>query len=456
MMKVTKSLLHKITNHSRIFDATLEIYNQVLGFIIDVIYREFENLDDYTVKNIVPAVEKLIHTTKSNPHPKYRGFNQCFYKFPSYFRRSAIASAFGKVKSYRSNLKNWEEERKIALFAGKVFKKNPPKLQLEHREFPVFYRHNMFERTSETTAQIKVFHQSDWVWVDITFKDQDLYKRGVWSWKENNPKLIKVGKKYFLNMSYSSQVTLNKTKVNDQRVCAVDIGLTKSAVCSIMDAKGTVLARKFINQPIEKDRLYTMTNKLRKAQRKSGWITAPNFWRRINGLQKHIVHHTSHEIVKFAAEHQCDAIVFEYLDKIKMPKGYWGARKLRFKLRYWRKKGIQNKVEEMAHYLGIRISRVNARNTSALAYDGSGKVERNHKKDLATFTMGKVYHADLSASYNIGARYFIRAYQKTTSERKWLSLQAKVPALAKRTSQTLSSFISLNQALEAPKVSSIA
>ncbi|SDJ22585.1 transposase, IS605 OrfB family, central region [Alteribacillus bidgolensis] len=203
-----------------------------------------------------------------------------------------------------------------------------------------------------------------------------------------------------------------------------------------MDAKGTVLGRNFI----EKDRLYTMTNKLRKAQVTSGWISAPNFWRRINGIQTHIVNHTSHKIVKFAHEHGCDVIVFEYLDYMRVPKGFWGAKKLRFKLRYWRKKSIQNKVEEMAHYLGIRISRVNARNTSALAFDGSGKVKRNDKKDLATFTTGKVYHADLSASYNIGARYFIRSYQKSISEKKWLSLQAKVPELAKRTQQTLSSF----------------
>ncbi|WP_249315659.1 transposase [Bacillus sp. FJAT-49711] len=58
----------------------------------------------------------------------------------------------------------------------------------------------------------------------------------------------------------------------------------------------------------------------------------------------------------------------------------------------------------MAHYIGIRMTRVNPRNTSALAYDGSGKVKRNDKKDLSTFTTGKVYHADLSASYNIAAR----------------------------------------------------
>ncbi|QQK77174.1 hypothetical protein HUG15_17380 [Salicibibacter cibarius] len=245
-MNIAKTLSHKITNHSRIFDATLDIYNDALTFItfiIEVIDKEFDNLDEMTTKSIVPAVERLIHTTESNPSPKYRAFNARFHKFPSYFRRSAIAAAFGKVKSYRSNLRNWEEEKAIALSEGKNFKKNPPRLQLKHKEFPVFYRGNMFNRTSDKTAQIKIFDNNDWVWVDITFKDQDLYKRGVWDWKENNPTLVKAGKKYFLNVSYQSNVTLNKTKINDQKICAVDLGINNSAVCSVMDIKGTVLAR---------------------------------------------------------------------------------------------------------------------------------------------------------------------------------------------------------------------
>ncbi|WP_142303544.1 hypothetical protein [Evansella halocellulosilytica] len=164
MMKIAKTLSHKITNHSRIFDATLEVYNHALSFIIDIIEKEFDHLDDMTTKSIVPLVEKLIHTTKSNPLPKYREFNSLFYKFPSYFRRGAIATAFGKVKSYRSHYRNWEEEKAIVLSEGRKFKKKPPRLQLEHKEFPVFYRGNMFERTSDTTAQIKVFHKNDWVW----------------------------------------------------------------------------------------------------------------------------------------------------------------------------------------------------------------------------------------------------------------------------------------------------
>ncbi|WP_246476449.1 hypothetical protein [Salicibibacter cibi] len=84
--------------------------------------------------------------------------------------------------------------------------------------------------------------------------------------KKTTLRLLK-SEKYFLNVSYQSKVTLNKAKMNDQKVCAVDLGINNSAVCSVMDIKGTVLARKFINQPNEKDRLYTLTNKLRQAQR---------------------------------------------------------------------------------------------------------------------------------------------------------------------------------------------
>jgi putative transposase len=140
-------------------------------------------------------------------------------------------------------------------------------------------------------------------------------------------------------------------------------------------------------------------------------------------------------------------IVFEFLDRMKIPKGFYGARRLRFKLHYWSKKGIQNKVQEMATYLGVRISRINPRNTSALAFDGSGKVKRNDKKDLCVFTTGKQYHTDLNASYNIGARYFTRGILKSFSEKKRLSVQAKVPELTAKTSITLASLISLRKAL---------
>src|SRR5699024_10432050 len=120
-MKIAKTLKYKITSHTRIFDETLTIYNEALSFIIRVIDSEFTDLKGITTTAITAPVEKLIHRTKSNPSPKYSEFNERFYKFPSYLRRSAIISAFGKVRSYRSLYNNWEQERKEALENGKKF-----------------------------------------------------------------------------------------------------------------------------------------------------------------------------------------------------------------------------------------------------------------------------------------------------------------------------------------------
>ena len=444
----TKTIPNKILSHGeKTFKPTLVIYRDALTFIIDVMDKEFtSSLDDITTKDCVNIVESLIHRTKNNPEPKY-DFSVKFHKFPSYFRRAAISKAFGALKSHRSNLANWEEERKQAITEGKKFKKKPPVLNVEHETFPVFYKGNMFERLSDNQAKIKLYNGNDWVWETIAFNPSNMKNRGVENWKENNPTLVKVGKKYFLSISYTKKIYLNKTKLNDQIIVSVDLGLTNSAVCSAMDYNGTVIGRTFIDQPVEKDRLVTKTNRLKKAQRLSGPISAPNIWRRINGIQKHIIQNTASRIIKFAELHNADVIVFEYLGKMKMPKGTYGAKKLRHKLHHWCKLGIQNKVEEMAHYRGMRIRRVNPRNTSALAFDGSGEVTRNDKKDLATFTTGKVYHADLNAAYNIGARYFIREILKSFSEKKRLQLEAKVPSVAARTRLSLASLISLHQAI---------
>ena len=124
------------------------------------------------------------------------------------------------------------------------------------------------------------------------------------------------------------------------------------------------------------------------------------------------------------------AIEFEYLEM----KGKISGKK-RQKLHLWKKREIQTMCEHKAHRYGIRVSRVCAWNTSRLAYDGSGPVSRDPKNhSLCVFQSGKQYNCDLSASYNIGARYWIREIIKTLPETERSSLEAKVPAVKRRTS----------------------
>ena len=123
-------------------------------------------------------------------------------------------------------------------------------------------------------------------------------------------------------------------------------------------------------------------------------------------------------------------IVFEYLEM----KGK-AAGKKKQKLRLWRKRDIQKLCEQQAHRTGMRVSRVCAWNTSRLAYDGTGEVIRDSENhSLCTFATGKRYHCDLSAAYNIGARYFIRERLKPLSATVRSSLEAKVPSVKRRTS----------------------
>jgi len=445
LVKQLKTIKEKIINHSKIFDPTVRIYNEALSFFMEVINNEFLSLEVYTTKDMTNAVEKLTHTTKANPAPKYKLFNKYFYKFPSYFRRAAISAAFGKVKSYRSSYKNWENEKQIALSAGKRFNKRPPALQMEHNEYPVLYKDNMFKRDNPDTAKIKLFINNDWIWVEIQIKPTKIEKRNVAEWKVCNPKLIQVGKKYFLATPYEKNITLNNTKIEDQTIVSVDLGLTKSAVCSLMKSDGTVIDRLFINQPIEKDRLDLQLKRVKMAQREFGYVKSPNVWRRINGLQNHIKIDTARKVVGFAYENDAHLIVFEHLGNMNLGNAS-GVKRLKQKLHHWCQVGIQEKTKEMAHYRGIRMNRVNPAGTSKMAFDGSGEVKRSRKKDIACFPTGKQYHADLNASYNIGARYFIREILKTFSEKKKSALTAKVPQLSARTQQSLSTLISLHQA----------
>ena len=153
---------------------------------------------------------------------------------------------------------------------------------------------------------------------------------------------------------------------------------------------------------------------------------------------------TARFIARIAEEYQVDVVVFEKLDLSGSKKG----KSRRQRLHLWKGRDVQSMVACKVHRLGIRISRVNARNTSQLAFDGSGYVLRDKNNySVCQFQTGKIYNCDLNASYNIGARYFVREIIKTLPATTGLGISAKVPECTRRSTCTLSTLISLNVAL---------
>ena len=232
---------------------------------------------------------------------------------------------------------------------------------------------------------------------------------------------------------------LTQEPAERQRICAVDPGINTDAVCSIMTGDGTVLARRFISFPGDKDRITHVLGRIRRKQREHG-SACRGLWDYAVRLNEELAKKTAGEISRFARENRADVIVFEYLE---MKGKIRGSKKQR--LHMWRKRDVQKRCEHLAHRNGMRISRICAWNTSALAFDGSGKVQRdpgNHS--LCVFPNGKRYNCDLSASYNIGARYFIRELLKPLPETARSLLEAKVPAAMRRISCVYADLPALN------------
>lgn len=415
---------------SRCFDDTIRIYRDAVGYLCTVVLNHWDEISGISgSKEQQRFVEKLVHQTSKNK-PAY-GFDLRFPKFPSYFRRSAITAATGAVSSYRANLENWKnspEGRK-------------PRFRVRRNVMPAFYNGNMFRRENGTFF-LKVFKNNDWVWEQIRVRKSDAdYLQKNFGDVQSSPVLEKINHGYRLRVSVEVHSDAPRFVKDEkvQTVIGVDLGVINDAVCSRIRYDGTVTGQKFISSPVEKDRknhILTYINRVvcsRNRSRKN-----PRLWRFVRNYNHAIAINTARGIVDFAAESGAQVIVFEHLD-------LKGKKTRMQKISLWNKKEIQQRTAALAARYGIRVSYICAKNTSRLAFDGSGEVVRDGRNhSLCTFSTGKQYNCDLSASKNIGARYFLRNIRKSMDESAWLQLTAKVPEACKRTSCTLSTLIKIS------------
>ena len=411
-MKVVSSYGIEILKLHKPLKQTMAVCRDAVSWLQPVIGAEWAALSEIQQEKLrFNMAEKLIHGTKKNL-AKYP-FDAAFPKMPSYLRRAVLQHVLGLVSAAHTRTE------------GSVMR-----TEKDHY-MPVFYRDNMYRKDGDDVF-LKLYNGKDWVWQKVMLRKTDLaYIRRHWNGvKEKSPVLVKRYKKWYLQFAFEEKVELTDKPAEQRRVCAVDLGLNTDAVCSIMTADGTVAARKFINFPADKDRLYHVLNRVRKKQREHGPKSVTGFWAYARRLNDELAKKTASAIVSFAKEQDADVIIFEHLEMRGKICG-----KNRQRLHMWKKRKIQNAAEHRAHRFGMRVSRVCPWNTSALAFDGSGWLERepsNHS--LSTFRNGKRYNCDLSASYNIGARYFIREIQKSIPETEWSVLAAKVPGVQRRTS----------------------
>ena len=424
---------------ARCIRKTQQLYQSALGFIIGVCISHWDEIEGLGQLEAKTRIESLIHGTR-NRTAVYRDFDRLFPNFPSYLRRDAIARSIGHVSSFVTNSARYDEIRHVRMSNGmRPQKGKAPRFRHDPNIAPSFYKDGMYIPNADGTLSVKLWNGRDWTYHTIAVRSADAHyisKKMHGGWEIASPSLIR----YFGHWAFA-YVLRRKHPALPKKVkviVGVDLGIGNDAVCSAMLTDGTVIARRFIRLASEKDRLEHLRNRRRGIRTASGrYASLSHISTKILGISQDIACQTAHRIAAFAEEVRADVVVFEHLKR-----NFSGSEKTA----QWRNREVFNKACGMLHRLGIRYATVNARNTSKLAFDGSGEVKRGSRVskstpyDVCVFPSGKTYNCDLSASYNIGARYLMRLLESSLGKDGWSRVTAKVPDAAKRTRVTLATY----------------
>ena len=260
---------------------------------------------------------------------------------------------------------------------------------------------------------------------------------------------------------------------NREVVCSADLGINTDVVASIVANDGTVVARSFIDRASHIDRRdrglasirsrarqtmggrpcaskigdnagmqpladfigqagrldadpEAMEKLLSKASRGTQGSTAGRLsdgfcrkaYRRARGLNLQVARDLACELIAFAVKHGARVIVFEDLKGFR-PRGGRRGSTMRQRFHGWLHRLLVRQVTSTFVERGGKVATVYARGTSSYAYDGSGKVRRQSwNRALTVFANGRHYNADLNASYNIGARWWVQEWRKVSAAAK--------------------------------------
>ncbi|XFA73087.1 transposase [Thermosynechococcaceae cyanobacterium Okahandja] len=415
IIRTDKWSLNPTAQQRTLFAETVQVYRRLCRYLIGVIYTHWSQLGGLSNQHVIPAVERLIHQTARNPNVKYPSFDRVFYKFPSYYRRAAIAFAVGQVSSFVTRYQEWQSGSRHRRDA------KPPTLKADAKCYPVLYRGQCYKLHGYDHVEIKVFTGSDWIWTTVQISGLR-ERHTVDSNKQLSPSLVFDKRACHLSVPFECHP---EKRQPDKNVVAVDLGINTTATVSVVTFDGTVIHREFIHPRRDIDRrdkrLKSVSVRASKTMGNGGRLHkgfCANTYRKCRHINRQIAHLVSKRIVQIAKAFNTEAIVFENLKGWKAT----GGRKrstLRQRFHGCLKAVIRHYSEMKWQEVGGKTMDVIAAYTSRLAYDGSGVVQReSNNYALATFTSGKRYNCDLNGSQNIAARGILKLTRRNDSEER--------------------------------------
>src|SRR5438128_781012 len=166
-----RQVLNYQDDYAAWFAANQTLFNRVTSFYFEVI-QAHEKVLDLGNMDALQALEKLTHTTQSNPHP-VMSLCKIQEDIPAMFRRAAINAALGSARSFYSNLGKWRKRKEKAAAKGKKFTERPPVPPRSWNKSATLYAGLWKERAS-SSIMLKVWTGSVWSWIKVRITGREI------------------------------------------------------------------------------------------------------------------------------------------------------------------------------------------------------------------------------------------------------------------------------------------
>ncbi len=419
-------------------DKTVAVLNAARTFYLDffLAYAEKfgERVSYYSEKHLemrertISANELLTwaesHTVKTKEHPSpwlTWNFSERFPDMPFLYRRSVIKDAIGKVRSYLSNLENWQQMGKKKGKPGLPGASNHPTLYDGAFSLEV----GALDQR-EAFVRLKVYTGACWTWVNYPVAYNRYFEQRYTdaAWERQSPKLVLRAKTAELHVSQTKEVKAKKIKESkldpDLVTVAIDLNVKNLAVITVRQ-HGMMIETIFATDHGLDQRRYQQLKRISKKQWLSGKPiqgehSNQQLWQHIRRMNEDAAHKAACIIANVCAKYPGCVLLFERLRKIKARGGSTSRRRNRRQANQMRGK-INQYAREKSFAEGTVTVEVNPHGTSQYCCRCGAKGERFSSRGGKRIKekWGKLFwcphcryeaNADFNASANVHHSFF--------------------------------------------------
>jgi putative transposase len=422
-------------------DETAQMLNQGRAFYIEFFLAHAEKLKETVVyysnkhlemrerpissNELLTWAEAATVATPDHPHP-WTGWNfsEQFPEMPFVYRRSVIKDAIGKVRSYLSNCKNWEQSGK---------KKGRPGLP-GAANHPTLYQGTLtldFETLNASShfIQLKVYTGERWEWRNYPVQASRYFRQRLEDeqWEQESPKLVLRQRSAELHFPQTKTIEAKKVVISKQDpdlvTVGVDLNVRNLAVITVRQHERLIETVFVRDHGLDRAR-YLHLKKISKKQYLSGKPVKgehsnQQLWTHVRRMNEDAAHKVSRIIAEVCRKYPGCILLFERLRKIRRGGGS-KSRRINRRQSNQLRGNINQYAREKNYTQGLVTVEVNPHGTSQYCSRCGAKGERFSSRNgvWVKEKWGKVFRCPV-CQYEANADHNASANMHHSFYREW-------------------------------------